>query len=99
MFILYGTTRRSFFVHKPDPDEKISNHRIGYTPHLFQLETSANGQVVYLSVCSAVGCGFEIGTDRKNKRTFKYRRAMTKGVMTTAEWNALVAFKRTGYEL
>lgn len=96
-FILYGSTRRAFFIHKPEKD--VASDRAGYTPHLFQLDQSANGQVVYLSICSCIGCGFQIQKEAGGKKSFKYVRPMQKGVMSVTDWNALVMLKDDGYRL
>lgn len=94
MYIVHGTT------HDVDVLKYATKIGIrGFTPHIYELEKVIDRTVIYRSICTMHLCGIDIFF-HKQGWNFMFRDDMWKRGATTIEnWNALVQFKRTGYEI
>ena len=73
---------------------------VGFVPHIFQLEKVVKEEVHYTKTCGMHSCGISISYDEdKNPQYGIHFKNQQKGIMTIANWNALILFKDTGYKI
>lgn len=105
-FALWGGTTEDFYILQPQ--YKLYAREYGYTPHLVELVKSkkVNGKMCceYTARCLVHGCGIFIEVandgdpDNPTVTVYEMGRAH-RYIVPLKEWNALVTFKDTGYEL
>jgi len=96
-FILFGHSTQNY--HKHRVDKHVHAKEYGFTPHLMNVISTANGIVKIEMVCSIVGCGLYLGTPDSNKdREVIFTRTMFTDI-PEEEFKALYQFKNTGYEI
>lgn len=95
-----------FLVHGSFHDQENIRYALkhgvrGFTPHLYErLGNPINNTVVYRSLCTMHGCGVDIFVTTGNKFDWLFQDSeWVSGTLPLHQWNALVVFKNTGYEI
>jgi len=98
--VLFGSRRDGFFTKDVDVDVLIEHHRLGFVPHIIQFYQNREDKVEYESICAIIGCGVDV---RPNPETAEHEiiflRRTERKTVPIKDWNALVALKKTGYEV
>lgn len=77
----------------------IRNGRAGFVPHLYQLRKVMDDKVFYQRVCCICGHNQEETEDGKKWLCLDESQWSTWKKTTLSNWNALVLFKDTGFEI
>ncbi len=96
-YIVYGSTSKRLEARQARIYQSCVR---GYVPHVLTKIKEADGAVVYYSSCSMIGCGYTVVQDPEfpEKQMFPVLRRQ-KLVASEADWNALINFKDTDYEI
>ena len=93
-FIVFGATSNSYkgMIAK-------RNGRKGFTPHLYEYDRLIKGIVYFKKLCCMDKCGTYLTKDKDNVYIYTNDELWTDEYTTLANWNALVLFKNTGFEI
>jgi hypothetical protein len=78
----------------------IRNGRRGFTPHLYLLSNPIGDKYYFHSMCCMCGCGSYLQEEEGKKFLCLDENKWTpRQEITLKNWNALVLFKDTGFEI
>ena len=101
MFVVYGGDSKQTWTYMFEGKEKRSECPfLGFTPHFFTVDKLLpNGNFSIIMCCGMEDCGIYFTYDEAGKKNgFKTLKASVIE-MTKVEWESLVNFSDTGYEL
>jgi hypothetical protein len=91
--VLHGSNRNDNYVYAA-----VRNGIRGFSPHLVELLQTQNDVIHFRYACSMHYCGIttsKTDTPGRVELTVSWKQ----GTMTVKDWNALIDFKHTGYEV
>lgn len=78
----------------------LHNGRTGFTPHLYWLKKVTDNKVFYQRICAMEGCGvYSMEEDNKNWLVIDESKWSSWRATSLNNWNSLVLFKDTGFEI
>ena len=92
--LLIGSTSNAFVAVRA-----IRNGRAGFVPHLYRLRKVQESKIFYQKVCCI--CGHFQDEDEDGKKYLYLDESQWSGWIRTSltNWNSLVTFKDTGFEI
>lgn len=96
LYIAYGRT--SGVVYVLECEERVKAKNYGFTPHLFILTSKEGSNLVVHKSCGMDGCGIVLYENNNGDHEYMVNNSSIIS-MTSKEWNNLVRFTNTGYEL
>jgi len=92
-YVVWGGTRQSLIIYS------MELYPIGHiTPHLVSYGEFKDGNMPIAVTCGVLGCGIELKDPDDLSQGIIFKR-VDNYVLPHKEWNALVLFRNTGYEL
>lgn len=94
-FLTVGSTSNSFIALRA-----VRNGKRGFTPHLYLLSKAIDDKFYFHSLCTMCGCGSYLGEEEGKKYLcLDETKWSPRKEITLTNWNALVMFKDTGFEI
>ena len=94
-FLTIGTTSGVF-----KPKVALRNGRTGFTPHFYALKKVQGNKVYFQSMCAMEGCGTYLYEEhRKTYLGIDESKWSNWKATSLNNWNSLVTFKDTGFEI
>lgn len=93
-FIVFGDRSKSF-----KGVRAVRNGNRGFTPHIYEFHRMIDNTIYFTKTCCMNGCGAYLTTERDRQFIYLDDEKQEEGYSTIKNWNYLVTFKNTGFEI